>query len=128
MASIPIEPRRLRATVVLCMSISPGGSWRLVAGAGLVGSEDLAVVGKRLELECVSRRVKEKHCVLLAGLARKSNVGFDHELDAVSAESVGQRLPSGKVEKYPEVRHWHRVAVDGVVAGDGSGAGYLMDH
>ena len=50
-------------------------------GADDLLGEQCSHVRKRLQLECIARRVEEEHRRLLADLTFESNVRFDDELN-----------------------------------------------
>ncbi len=87
--------------------------------------EDLAHVGKGLELERVAGGIVEEHGGLFADLALKADVGLNFKLLAGGAEAVGERLPAVHGEDDAEVRDGDGVAVDGVVVRLFGGRGRL---
>jgi len=77
-------------------------------------SEELAHILERLEFKSVAARVKEKHGGLLAYLAFKPNVRFDHKLGTKRLQTFGQRFPLLPTQNDAEVRNRDIVSVDRV--------------
>ena len=67
----------------------------------------------RLELERVPARVPEEHRPLLPGLAPEPQVRLQLEPDASFFDFRSQLVELGDRKREAEVRHGHRVAVDG---------------
>ncbi|WP_456303100.1 hypothetical protein [Streptomyces mirabilis] len=62
------------------------------------------VVGERLELEGVARRIEEEHRPLLTGPALEAHVRLDDELGARLAQAVGELPELGDRQDQAEVR------------------------
>jgi hypothetical protein len=78
-------------------------------------SEYLSVLGKRLELQRISRRVDKEHGPLLAWLADESHVWWDHELDLLLSKAFREELEIIDGQNDAEVWHRNVVAIDGIV-------------
>src|SRR3546814_2959530 len=74
-------------------------------------------MGEGLEFERVARGVVKEHRRLLARLARKARVRFDHELGPRRLQPPGERLPFGRRQYDAEMRHRHIMPVDRIMRG-----------
>lgn len=90
--------------------------------------EELRDVFKRLHFDGVAGRVKEKHRGLFARQPFEPNVGFDHELDAMTAQSFGQRMPFGHRQNDSEVPRWNLMIIDAAVGSDAQFLGRNVRH
>ena len=61
---------------------------------------------------CIRDRVYEEHGPLLARLACKAQMGFDHKLHVGRLQAVGQCLPVVLLQDQTEVRHRHQMLAD----------------
>ena len=73
--------------------------------------EQLIEICERLELQRISSRVEKKHRRLLAHLALKPSVRFDHERHPSRTNALSHLLPRILCEHDTEVRNRHLVAI-----------------
>ena len=66
--------------------------------------------------------------MLFARLPLESHVGLDHKGNLSIAQSARKDSPAFYGENHAEVGHRHRVAVDGIPAGDRAAALHFMQH
>ena len=85
----------------------------------------MAYVGEGFELQGVAGWIEEEHGRLLADLATKADMGFDDEVDAGGAETVGEVLPVLHGKDNTKVRDGDVVSIDGIVVGVAAAVGGL---
>tara|TARA_R110002095_G_scaffold189660_1_gene167305 strand:+ start:22369 stop:22830 length:462 start_codon:yes stop_codon:yes gene_type:complete len=71
-------------------------------------------VAECFEFQGIAAGVQKEHCGLFAGLAFKSEIRFDDELDFVRMQFFRQRLPAIHRQDNAEVWDGNAVTIDGV--------------